>query len=399
MDISEILSSSIEALKVNKVRSILTSLGIIIGVASVILLISLGSGLEKAIVQQFERLGANTLYVVPGRFGEGGGLAGGSGLSTNKLNFSDAILIKRQVKNISEVLSGIESITSVQYKNEKRSGVTFLGVDSNFIDFGDYNLDQGRFFTRAENSNGKKVVVVGQTIKEEVFLGQNPIGKQLNIRGKKYKVIGILEELGSLAGQDQDNMVVIPTETANRQIGFDKPTWIIVKANSNDNVTRVQKDIEKLLLKRFTEDDFTVLTSEESLDIAASILGIVQGVFVGIAAISLLVGGIGISNIMLVSVTERTREIGLRKAIGAKPQAILTQFLFEAIILSLTGGLIGLILATLGSIAISFFIPASVTPSAVILAIGFSVIVGTVFGVFPAYRASKLQPIEALRSE
>ena len=274
-----------------------------------------------------------------------------------------------------------------------------MGVDAEFIDFGDYNVEQGRFFTRTENNSGRKVVVIGQTIKEEVFLGTNPIGKNLNIRGKKYKVVGMLEELGSLAGQDQDNIVVIPVVTASRQLGFDRPTWILVKARNTELIPRVENDIEKTLLNKLTQDDFTVLTSEESLDIAASILGIVQSVFVGIAAISLLVGGIGISNIMLVSVTERTREIGLRKAIGAKPNAIMFQFLIEAVILSLTGGLIGLILATLGSIAISFFIPATVTLTSVILAIGFSILVGTIFGVFPAYRASKLEPIEALRSE
>jgi len=399
MDISEIFSSAIEALKTNKVRSFLTSLGIIIGVASVILLISLGSGLKKSITAQFERLGANTLYVVPGRLGEGGGFAGGSGMSTNKLKFSDTNQIKRQIKDVSTVSSGIESITSVEYRGEKRNGVIFLGVEATFVEIGDYKIETGRFFTRTENSTGKKVVIVGQTIVGEMFDGQNPIGKDLNVRGKKYKVIGVLEKLGSIAGQDQDNMVMLPAETANRQFGFDRPTWILAKVSTQEKIPQVKAEIEKLLLKRLTEDDFTVLSQEESLDIAETILGVVQTVFVGIAAISLVVGGIGISNIMLVSITERTHEIGLRKAIGAKSKDVLMQFLIEAIVLSLLGGIIGLIIATLLSLAARIFIPATVTPSAVFLAIGFSVLVGTVFGVFPAYRASKLQPIEALRSE
>ena len=243
------------------------------------------------------------------------------------------------------------------------------------------------------------MVVVGKTIVEKLFAGQDPLGKQLTVRGKRYQVIGVLEELGSVVGQDQDNIVIIPAETANLQIGFDRPTWILISAQSNDAIPQIQDDVGELIGKRLSDDEFSVLTSEESLDIAETILGVVQAVFVGIAAISLLVGGIGISNIMLVSVTERTREIGLRKAIGAKNSDILIQFLIEAVILSLTGGLIGLTLATAASIAVRVFIPASVTLEAVILAIGFSILVGTVFGVFPAYRASKLEPIEALRHE
>ena len=399
MDFSEIFSSAIEALKVNKVRSFLTSLGIIIGVSAVILLISLGSGLEKAITAQFERLGTGTLYVVPGKFGEGGGLAGGSGMSTNKLKFSDADEVKEQIKDVSVVTSGIESITSVEYKSEIRRGVIFLGVDESFFEIGDYNIEKGRFFTRVENKNGKRVVVVGQTIVEKLMGGKDPLGKQISVRGKKYTVIGVLEKLGSLVGQDQDNMVILPAVTAHRQIGFDRPTWILVKVTSNELIPKVKRDTEKLLLERLTDDDFTVLTQEESLKIAENILGIVSAVFAGIAAISLLVGGIGISNIMLVSVTERTREIGLRKAVGAKPRDILMQFLIEAVVLSVLGGTIGLILAILGTLAANFIIPAIITPMAVILALGFSIVVGCIFGVVPAIRAARLEPIEALRHE
>jgi len=399
MDIIESFRTAFSALLRNKVRSALTMLGIIIGVSSVILLISLGAGLQKSITAQFEKLGTGTLYVVPGKFGEGGGLAGGSGMSTNKFKFSDADRIKREINNISAVTPGIESITSVEYRGGKRKGVIFLAIDSSFFAIGDYNVKQGRFFTENENKNAKRVVIVGQTIVEKLMGGVNPLNKQISVRGKKYKIIGVLEKQGSIVGQDQDNMVILPAETANRQIGFDRPTWILVKASSNEVIPIVKKDIEKLLLNRLTDDDFTVLTQEESLNIAEQILGIVRVVFVGIAAISLVVGGIGISNIMFVSVTERTREIGLRKAVGAAPGDIFIQFLIEAVTLSFAGGAIGLLLASIGTLAARLFMPAVVTPFAVILAISFSVAVGIIFGVVPALRASKLEPIEALRYE
>ena len=399
MDIIESFRTAFSALLRNKVRSALTMLGIIIGVSSVILLISLGAGLQKSITAQFEKLGTGTLYVVPGKFGEGGGLAGGSGMSTNKFKFSDADRIKREINNISAVTPGIESITSVEYRGGKRKGVIFLAIDSSFFAIGDYNVKQGRFFTENENKNAKRVVIVGQTIVEKLMGGVNPLNKQISVRGKKYKIIGVLEKQGSIVGQDQDNMVILPAETANRQIGFDRPTWILVKASSNEIIPTVKKDIEKLLLNRLTDDDFTVLTQEESLNIAEQILGIVRVVFVGIAAISLVVGGIGISNIMFVSVTERTREIGLRKAVGAAPGDIFIQFLIEAVTLSFAGGAIGLLLASIGTLAARLFMPAVVTPFAFILAISFSVAVGIIFGVVPALRASKLEPIEALRYE
>ena len=274
-----------------------------------------------------------------------------------------------------------------------------MAIDSSFFAIGDYNVKQGRFFTENENKNAKRVVIVGQTIVEKLMGGVNPLNKQISVRGKKYKIIGVLEKQGSIVGQDQDNMVILPAETANRQIGFDRPTWILVKASSNEIIPTVKKDIEKLLLNRLTDDDFTVLTQEESLNIAEQILGIVRVVFVGIAAISLVVGGIGISNIMFVSVTERTREIGLRKAVGAAPGDIFIQFLIEAVTLSFAGGAIGLLLASIGTLAARLFMPAVVTPFAVILAISFSVAVGIIFGVVPALRASKLEPIEALRYE
>ncbi|KKR60631.1 hypothetical protein A2362_03130 [Candidatus Curtissbacteria bacterium RIFOXYB1_FULL_41_59] len=397
MNFKESVKIAFVALARNKVRSFLTMLGIIIGVMSVVLLMSLGAGLQESIKVQFEKLGTNTIYVMPGNLEEGFG--GGQGFQTNKLKFSDAEDIKDHVKSVKAVAGGVESSVSVTYKGETRKVVSFYGIDPEFTEIGDYKVEKGRTFTKSENSAGKRVAVVGNTIVEELLNNANPLGKEILVKDQKYKIIGVLEEQGSLLGQDQDNSVYIPIESARRQLNFDRPTWILAEVQDPENITQTKSEIEKVLLERLSDDDFSVLTSEETLQVVNVILGIVTSVLAGIAAISLLVGGIGISNIMLVSVTERTREIGLRKAVGARPKDILTQFLIEAIILSVAGGLIGLLLASLGTLALNFFMQATITPVAVILAFGFSGFVGIIFGVIPALRASKLEPIVALRYE
>lgn len=399
MNFRESFKIALVALGRNKVRSFLTMLGIIIGVFSVVLLMSLGAGLQESIMQQFEKLGTNTIYVMPGSFGEGGGLGGFRGMQTNKLKFSDAEDIKRNVQNIVAISSGIESAVTIDYQGQQRKNVIFLAVEPGFTAIGEYKVREGRYFTQSENLAGKKVVIVGQTIVDKLMKGTEPLGKEIMVKDKKYKIIGVLEKQGSTLGQDADDIVVLPIETAQRQLNFDHPTWILVRVDDSNHVSQVKTEIKKFLLKRLSADDFSTMTQEEALSISNTILGIVTTVLTGIAAISLLVGGIGISNIMLVSVTERTREIGLRKAVGARPKDILTQFLIEAIVLSLVGGGIGLLFAGLGTIGINFFMKATITPTAVILAFSFSVVVGVIFGVAPAIRAARLNPIDALRYE
>ena len=397
MNFFESLKIAISALKLNKLRSFLTMLGIIIGVASVVLLVSLGAGLRSYITSEFEKLGSNLLFVVPGRIGFGG--RGPGGATVNKLSLRHVTAIEKEVKNLVGVIPTVQQFTTVKYYNKVQKDVTIIGTTESFAEIVNLPAVKGKFFTKSQSDSGKKVAVIGQTIADDVFGTKNPIGEKIDIKGQKYQVLGVLKAQGSTFGVDQDNTVIIPFTAAQQQFGTDQVNNIYAKAQSQADVNEVAAEIKKTLLKDLSEDDFSVMTAQQTLSTIQGILGVISAALVGIAAISLLVGGIGISNIMLVSVTERTREIGLRKAVGAAPGDILIQFLIEAVTLSILGGVIGLILASAGAFVASRFIPAVVTGWSVLVAFGFSVLVGVVFGVAPALRAARLNPIDALRYE
>ncbi len=395
MDIREHFRLSINALLANKMRSILTTLGVVIGVFSVILLVSLGSGLQSYITNQITGLGSNILFVLPGKVGGGQG----PGEGVNKLTLTNVKYLEERLKGIALLSPLISKITTVKYANKSNKNTSIWGVSSSFTEIIKTKIVKGTFFSKSQEGNGSKVAVIGSTVIKNLFPNTDPIGKKITISGGKYTIIGISESRGSSLGQDQDNVVIIPFTAAKKQFSVNLVNEVFLSANSPELVNLVKKRAKEILLTRIDENDFTIMGQEQILNTATNIIGVLTIALGGIAAISLVVGGIGVMNIMLVSVTERTKEIGLRKALGAKRQDILTQFLLEAVMLSLLGGTIGILLGLGASAIVAIFFFAAVTPWSVILAFVFSVAVGVIFGMTPAIRASKLSPIDALRYE
>jgi putative ABC transport system permease protein len=401
MDPIEIAKVSLNALKANKIRSSLTMLGIIIGVASVILLVSIGSGLQNFITQQFEELGTNIIMVMPGKFqfqDEGGREGGPPGIGSNQLTLDLVKRFEKRADFTEAILPIVTKSLVAKYQNETHN-TAIVGTSEIYPEIRKSPVQQGQFFSKSDVSGARKVAVIGASIAEELYPHTDPIGKKIILSDKRYQIIGVLEEKGSIFGQDQDDLVVIPITSASRHFDLEKLNYFYLKSPSADQIDKTVEEAELLLAKELDEEDFSVLSPTELLSTVSTILGVLTAALGGIAAISLLVGGIGIMNIMLVSVTERTREIGLRKAIGATPKNILTQFLIEATVLSFVGGLIGILLGFLGALIMNRFLQTSVTLWSVLLASGVSAIVGIIFGVTPAYKASRLNPIDALRYE
>jgi len=397
MQYSELLKISFNAISSNKLRSFLTTLGIIIGVFAIILLVSIGTGLQKYITDQINGFGANNIYLIPGRIG---GARTPGGVVTNKLLISDANNLAVKLKGLANVAPVISQPANTRYKNKENKGTSIFGTTS-FYPKTDKNvkLVKGTFFSLSQEKSGARVAVLGQTVVTNLFKTENPIGKKIFVGNNVYTVIGVLAKRGSVFGLDQDNIAIVPIQATQNQFGINNINSAYIAVVDDHKVKFVLNLAKKTLLKRLTEDDFTLQAAESSLELVNNITNILSVALGGIAAISLLVGGIGVANIMLVSVTERTKEIGLRKALGARRIDILSQFLLEAIIISLFGGVIGIVIGLISSYILSLFLVSQVTPISIILAFGFSVMIGVVFGMAPAIRASKLNPIDALRYE
>lgn len=400
--LDDLIRSSIRSVLKNKSRTILTSLGVIIGVTSVILLTSIGNGLKIFVNEQFESLGSNTIFISPGKiFSDQGGFNqdAGSIISTSftQKNVND---LKKNLR--SDLVLPMTTVSAEVKSNSNKKttsiiGATYLyGPNNNASP----STGNGRWFTREEEDKDSPVAILGAAIAKELFPGGNALGKKIIIKSKNFKVIGVNDKKGSsFGGPSFDDYIYIPLPLAFEIAGNENIQEMIVKVADKNKIESTKSEIKSILLKKYDEDAFSVFDSAQLLNSINTIISTLTVALTGIAAISLVVGGIGIMNIMLVTVSERTREIGLRKAIGAYPRAILLQFLFEAVILSGIGGFVGIILGSLGTLAINNFFPAKVTPGSVILAFGVSFMVGIIFGVAPARKASQLSPIEALRYE
>lgn len=401
MNFLELLKVAFQALKANKSRAVLTMLGVIIGVMSVILLVSIGSGLKTYITAEIEDLGADALFVLPGEFeigGEEGGGTFGAGAAASKFTFDHINDLKKQARTVKTVMAYTENNATMRYRGKTHT-TQVAGVGADYPEARNQKVILGSFFTVSQYNSAKKVALLGTTVAEELFGEEDPVGKKITVSDQRYTVLGVLEEKGAIFGADLDNQVFIPATTAMRQFDMEYIQSLWVQSQNSETIPQTKKEIEKILGKTLDDDEFSVLDTKNLLGVISRILGVLTAALAGIAAISLLVGGIGIMNIMLVSVTERTREIGLRKAVGATPQAILTQFLIEAVFLSLFGGTTGVLLGVLGSLAINRVFTTTITPWAIGLAFGISALVGIIFGVAPAAKAARLNPIDALRYE
>jgi putative ABC transport system permease protein len=401
----EMLQVAWDSLMANKLRSVLTTLGVLIGVAAVITMLAIGQGAREQQLQLIQQMGANVVLVFPGQFRRG---AVGFGMgSVQTLTMRDIEALSKGNALIVQVAAEVRRVAQVVYR-QKNTSTSVVGVTANYPVVRAYKVEKGRFFTEHEDLANARVAVLGQTVFANLFgENANPVGKTIRINGIPFKVIGVLAKKGALGPMDLDDQILIPLRTAMyRLFGTEYLNTISVQIVRNEFVTAAMEEIERILRRSHRlppnkPSDFAMRTQAEWEQLAEQTSRLFIILLLSIASVSLIVGGIGIMNIMLVSVAERTREIGIRKAIGAKPSDIQLQFLLEAVVLSLVGGGLGIFFGIAASYAIGKVAgwTVIVSPISVILAFGFAAAVGIFFGYYPARKAAKLEPVEALRYE
>jgi len=399
------LLSAFRALYRNKMRSFLTMLGIIIGVAAVIIMLAIGQGAQHQVKEQILSLGTNILMVLPGSQQQGGIRIGAGSITT--LTEEDAMAIARECPAVEYVSPGTRTGGQIIAGNLNWS-TSIEGVGANYLNIRKWKLEAGEFFTEQDVKGAPKVCIIGKTIADNLFPDMDPVGQSVRIKNVPVKVIGVLSEKGQNSmGQDQDDIILAPYTTVLKRLSrFPFLRQILVSAISEHDIPVAQRQVTSLLRQRHKltptdPDDFTIRNQADLTNTATATSQILTILLASIAFVSLIVGGIGIMNIMLVSVTERTREIGIRMSVGARGKDILTQFLIEALVLSLLGGLIGITLGVVSSRIVSSFAgwPTFVTALSIVLSFGFSIAIGIFFGFYPARKAALLNPIDALKYE
>jgi putative ABC transport system permease protein len=398
----ETLKLALRAIRRNALRSFLTVLGIVIGVGAVIAMVTIGNGTTAKVSADLAKLGSNLLFVRPGQFGPGRASA-----DARPFNARDIEALRAQLGGVRAVAPVTQKAVTMVYGAENRIAQV-VGTDNAWFTVQDWRLATGRQFFDGEVRAGRAVCIVGETVRKELFGSADPIGRSMRVNKISCEVVGVLEAKGqSSFGSDRDDVAIMPLRAFQRRIaGNTDIATVLVSARDGVRTAKVQADMERLLRERRNvapgkEDDFSVRDMREIADTMTGTAAVLTGLLGAVAAVSLLVGGIGIMNIMLVSVTERTREIGIRLAIGALEHQVLTQFLVEAVVLSLFGGVIGILLG-LGvawAATSALRVPFPIDGGIILVAFGFSALVGVVFGYFPARRAARLDPIEALRHE
>ncbi len=395
---------AVQAIFRNALRSFLTILGVVIGVAAVIAMVTVGQGSKDQVTQDVANLGTNLLVLRPGQPQQGPGSAGGT---SAPFDMRDVEAIRSQIASV-RAAAPANTRTTTAILGSRNHSTSVIGTDSRYLEARDMPVVLGRPFFESELRAGSAVCLLGQTVLRELFGSGNPLGQSIRLKTISCRVIGVLEEQGvSSFGTDQDDFVLIPIKTFQRRIaGNSDVLMIFVAAREGISTERAKSEIERLMRERRRitldeEDDFNVFDMKQIASVLTGITGVLTGLLSAVAAVSLLVGGIGIMNIMLVSVTERTREIGIRLAVGAQEGQVMLQFLVEAIVLSLFGGLIGILVGlALGAVGANLLrVPFSPDPAIILIAFGFSAAVGVVFGYFPARRAARMDPIDALRHQ
>ena len=403
-----IFKVAMRALLRNKVRSILTALGIIVGIAAVIAVVAIGEGASTSMKAQISSMGDNMIIVFGGSMKKGGVHGGSGGYQT--LMGEDAEAMFRDYPELIKAFTPLVRSGGQAIFQEKNWSTQIQGVKPEFVAVRKWDVSSGVFFTESDMRTGARVCVIGQTIVDNLFDGLDPLGETFRIKNMPFKVLGVLSKKGTTSmGQDQDDIIIMPLTTVSRVLrrgSFNNVDQLLFSIYDMAQLKETKRVLADLLRQRHrlgptVEDDFTIIDMTEISDMLTSVSSMMTILMAVVASISLLVGGIGIMNIMLVSVTERTREIGLRMAIGAAPVAILLQFLTEAAVLSTMGGILGIILGVAGAYTVGDLNkwPIYVTPISVVISFGFSGFVGIFFGFYPALRASRLNPIDCLRYE